>query len=39
MIFNRIFGTQVMSKYKLRRIYQELGIKRNKLRLTKVMNE
>ena len=28
-----------MSKYKLRRIYKELGIKRNKLRLTKVMND
>ena len=38
-IFNRQFGARIMSKYKLRRIYKELGIKRNKLRLTKVMND
>ena len=38
-IFNRRFDTKVMTLYKLRRIYRELGIKKNKLRLTKVMNE
>ena len=38
-IFNRQFGARIMSKYKLRRIYKELGIKRNKLRLTKVMDD
>ena len=38
-LFNRQFGARVISIYKLRRIYRELGIKRNKLRLTKVMTE
>ena len=38
-IFNRQFGARIMSKYKLRRIYKEVGIKNNKLRLTKVMND
>ena len=38
-LFNRQFGAKVISIYKLRRIYRELGIKRNKLRLTKVMTE
>ena len=38
-LFNRQFGAKGISIYKLRRIYRELGIKRNKLRLTKVMNE
>ena len=38
-LFNRKFGAKIISIYKLRRIYKELGIKLNKLRLTKVMDD
>ena len=38
-LFNRQFGSNIISIYKLRRVYKELGIKRNKLRLTKVMTD
>ena len=38
-LFNRQFGAKVISIYKIRRIYRELGIKLNKLRLTKVLTD